>query len=129
MAYATLEQIDARLTQIDDLLFKARTGQISISKAERMKLENEADSILETLSNELGRLTEKGADSVREAKQKVRSLNFIAAAIARQLELHPEPNPKRDAMIAEAFAPGSSKSNEEVAQLIFGDIFVDEDAD
>jgi hypothetical protein len=31
--------------------------------------------------------------------------------------------------VAEAFAPGSSKSNEEVAQLIFGDIFVDEDAD
>jgi len=105
---------------------------MSISKAERMKLGNEADSILETLSNELGRLTGKGENSVREARQKVRSLNFIAAATARHLELHPEPNPKRDAMIAEAFAPGSSKSNEEVAQvltLIFGDIFVDEDTE
>jgi hypothetical protein len=103
MAEATLGQLDARLIEIDDLLFKADTGQLPIEAVEREKLNGEAEAILTLLSRELGRAHNLDPRVVKEQRQSVRELNYIAALTERDLKLHPEPNPERDRIIAEVF--------------------------
>jgi hypothetical protein len=75
MATATLGQIEARLSEIDDLLFKGETGQIPLRRGERGRLKDEAQQILEILAKALAPLNNMTAQEVYEMRDKNRSMN------------------------------------------------------
>jgi hypothetical protein len=99
MAEAPLGQIDARLKEIDALLFKADPGQISIGPAKRSKVESEAESILTLLSNGLAKDRKLDPRTVYDMRQNLRQADYIVAVTQRDLELRPEANPERDAIV------------------------------
>lgn len=121
MTQWTLGSLDGRLTEIDDLLFKDDTGQVAIDPTDRRILEVEAQAILETTSEELGKHWQKDASHFYEMRQKVRNINRVAAMVERHMKLRPEPNPENDKIIESAFKAlrDGSKTNDEVAKEIY----------
>ena len=97
-ATATLRQIDQRISEIDDLVFRGNTGQMPMTVEGRGRLEAEATSLMEILAKAL---QENGAGQYQElydARKKVRELTLVSAVSARYEKLHPEPQPEIDAV-------------------------------
>jgi hypothetical protein len=119
MAYATLGQLDARLTEIDDLLVKAELGDVHLPLSERSKLEAEGEAILKVLAEELGKRQNLDPQEVYKLRKSVRGLNHIAAVAERHVELHPN-DPEADRTIAEACQglKNGTKTKEEAARMI-----------
>jgi hypothetical protein len=119
MAYATLGQLDARLTEIDDLLVKAELGDVHLQPSERSKLEAEAEAILKLLAEELGKRQNLDPAEVYKLRKGVRDLNHIAAVAERHVELHPN-DAEADRTVAEAFQglKDGTKTKEEAARMI-----------
>jgi hypothetical protein len=88
MAYATLGQLDARLTQIDELLLKAEFGNVNLEPSERSALEVEAEAILKLLAEELGKRQNLDPQAVYETRNKIRQLQHIAAGVEQHVKLH-----------------------------------------
>jgi hypothetical protein len=120
VAYATLGQLDERLTEIDRSLLRASLGEVLLGAGERSALEHEGEMIARLLAQELGKHHNKPAEEIYEMRESIRQLNFIAGVGARYRELHPEPNPEHDRIIAEACEglKNGTKTNEEVAKAI-----------
>jgi hypothetical protein len=119
-----LGQLDARLTEIDDLLIGADLGDVHLTPSERSKLETEAEAILNALSRALGKAANLDPQKVYEERNSVRELRHIAAVTKRHQELHPN-DPEGDRIVAEAFKGlnNGTKTSEEVAQMITSVVF------
>src|SRR6187402_725617 len=74
MAQATIGQIDARLTEIDDVLFKVSTGQTIMSDAEVIAMQAEAGRIMTTLAAALGKAENVDPKFMYERRDKIRQL-------------------------------------------------------
>ncbi len=96
----------------------------------RTRLETEATTLVEILAKALH---ENGAGQYQElydARQKVRNLNLFSAMTARYIELHPEPQPEIDAVIAavcKGHSDGTAVEGEsgKILGAVFGSVFVD----
>ncbi len=124
MAYATLEQLNDRLLVIDDLLFKISTGQVSAGAEEQQRLTSEADWIMGALAKGISEGGEHDYQAAWDARQKVRNCNWSAVA-SRHVELHPEPNPEQDRLIANAFAEGATAEDSAAMMEMFSYMFVE----
>ena len=119
MTHATLAQLDARLTEIDDLLVKADLGDLHLVSSERSKLEAEAEGILQLLARAIGELQNLDPSKVYEERNGVRQLGYIAALTNRHQELHPN-DPNAGKIISEAFRGlnDGTKTTQEAARMI-----------
>jgi hypothetical protein len=130
MAEATLGQIDKRITEIDDLVFRGNTGQIPMTLEGRSRLEDEAHALMEILANGLHGCGAGDYQELYDASQKVRELTLVSAMTNRYMELHPEPQPKIDALVAAACS-GKTDGTMPPGQLgkilgvIFGTVFIE----
>jgi hypothetical protein len=127
MAYATLGQLDARLTEIDDLLIRADLRDVQLAPSERSKLVAEAEEILNVLAQELGKLQNLDPREVYQQRKSISELRHIAAVTERHVKLHPNDS-EADRVIAEAFqgVENGKKTKDEAAQMIASVIFRDE---
>jgi len=73
----TIGQIDARLTEIDDVLFKVSTGQTIMSDAEVIAMQAEAGRIMTTLAAALGKAENVDPKFMYERRDKIRQLKFL----------------------------------------------------
>ncbi|WP_353067740.1 hypothetical protein RBB77_23305 (plasmid) [Tunturibacter psychrotolerans] len=130
MAEATLGQIDQRITEIDDLVFRGNTGQLPMTVEGRARLEDEAGSLMEILARALH---ENGAgeyQTLYDARQQVRNLTLVSAMSHRYMELHPEPQPEIDAVIAAAcqgYTDGTGPKGQAGKMLaaVFGTVLIE----
>ena len=126
---ATLGQIDARLTEIDNILLRADVGEVYLGTSERSELEAEAEAILKLLAEELGKRRKIDPREAYEMRNEIRQLNYVAAITERYSQAHPEPNPENDRIIAEAVKgmDNGTKTQEEAGRMIasiYTDMFV-----
>jgi hypothetical protein len=92
MAQATIGQIDARLTEIDDVLFKVSTGQTIMSDAEIIAMQAEAGRIMTTLAAALGKAENVDPKFMYERRDKIRQLRFLSACLDRHVMLNSQPH-------------------------------------
>lgn len=107
----TVSEVQERITEIDEIVFKVETGQIPMSWNEYKALEKEADELMVILAQNIA--PHKGCtyEEAYEARQKVRHLSRIEATVNRHLELHPEAAKKEDPDLIKAFSGGSDTQN------------------
>jgi hypothetical protein len=115
MAEYTYSQLHEKITEIDALIFRADTGQISLTWEQYTSLKEDAETLMKLLAEGIA---ESGGHTYAEAyaaRQKVRDLDLIAATTKLHRELHPEANPENDAIVAAAFDESSSKESRDEA--------------
>lgn len=119
MADPTLGQLDARLTQIDELLLEDEFGNPSLEPSERFALEAEANAILKVLAEELGKAQNRDPQEMYELRNKIRTLRHLSARVAQHVKLHPD-DPEADRIVTEAFQGlnDGTKTHEEASHMI-----------
>ncbi len=90
MAEATLGQIDARITEIDELVFRGRTGQISMTVAQHNVLQQEVAYLVPILARGLSESGAGDYETVHQARESIRQLKLLSALFGRYTELNPE---------------------------------------
>lgn len=128
MPSATLGQIDERLLVVDDLLFKISTGQLSVTTDEQERLTAEADWIMDALAKGISAGGQYDYQTAWNERDKVRKANRFAAVVARYSELHPEPDPDKDRVVARAFADDASEEDMQVLIQMYSEIFIEQPA-
>jgi hypothetical protein len=109
MAEYTFGQLDEKITEIDSLIFRAGTGQISLTLEQYKSLKEDAETLMNLIAKGIA---ESGGHTFAEAhaaRQKVRDLDLIAETAKLHCELHPESNPPNDAIVKAAFDESSSQ--------------------
>jgi hypothetical protein len=99
----TVAEVHERILQIDDLLVKADTGQISMGWEAYQALAKEAEALMTVWAKTTSQLNGRSFEEMYELRDKQRIMNRMSAIAERHVKLHPEPNPKNDAIIAAAF--------------------------
>jgi hypothetical protein len=117
MAGDTLAEISEKITEVDSLIFRADTGQISLTWEQYKSLHEDGETLMNMLAESLAHYNGKTTAEMYEERGKVRRMNRLAATAARHLELHPEPNPAEDAIFAAAFND-KTKTPEQVSKEI-----------
>ena len=129
MEPSTIQQVDDRITEIDDLIFRGTTGQIPMLVAERDQLRAEGKQLAELLAKALSEVGLGDYQTLYDAREMCRSLNQVAAVSGRYVELHPEPQPAIDVLVDVAMqgvrdGTKTSKEASEILATIFGTVFV-----
>ena len=99
----TVGEIHERILELDDLLVRADMGQISMEWEEYQALVEEADGLMNLLAKTTSDLNGKSYEEMYTLFAKQRIINRMSAIAERHVELHPESNPKDDAIVAAAF--------------------------
>lgn len=99
----TIGEIHAKLLEVDDLLIKADLSQVPMQWDEYRSKSDEADLLIELLAKSTSELNGKSYEETRTMFTKERIINHMSAIASRHVELHPETNPKHDAIVAAAF--------------------------
>jgi len=98
MAEYTLGWISEKISEIDDLIFRADTGQITLTAPQYESLQEDAKSLMNTLAEDMAHRSGKSAAEMYEEREKVRRAIRLAATATRYTELHPEEDPEVDAI-------------------------------
>ena len=98
MAGDTLGEISAKISEIDDLIFRADTGQITLTWAQYKSLHEDGETLMNMLAESLAHYKGTTAAEMYEERDKVRRANRFAATATRYNELHPEEDPEVDAI-------------------------------
>jgi len=116
MTEYTVGWLDAKITEVDALIFKADTAQISLTWEQYKALKDDAEMMMNLLAENVAQSSGRPIEEMYEARALVRRMNYFTATTARHLELYPNPNPKQDEMIRSAFH--DSKSDEETTRKL-----------
>lgn len=120
--FATIGQLEARLTEIEDALLRKTLGETSdasIGSEQESTLRAEADCIRRVLAAELGKRTGMGPEAVLEARATARGMHELAQRIEWAIQ-HKRFNSEADATIKNAFADlqnGTKTQDQVVAEL------------
>lgn len=113
----TLGEANERITELDDLIFRAETGQAPMSWREYQSLKIEVEALMDVLARNLSAQTGCSYDQAYEPRQNVRTLEKMAAIVMRHLELHPEDRNMQDPLILAALHGGKDGSGVDATLL------------
>jgi hypothetical protein len=117
MSGTTYEEINERISEIDSLIFRADTGQISLAWEQYASLHEDGETLMKILAEGLALQNGSAMEEMYRERDKVRRMNRLVATAERDLELHPEPNPREDAII-KAACNDKTKTPEQVTREI-----------
>jgi hypothetical protein len=103
MAGETLREISDKIGEVDSLIFKADTGQITLTWDQYKSLHKDGEALMKMLAESLAHFNGSTAAAMYEERDKVRRSSRFAATVARYAELHPEDDPELNAIFKAAF--------------------------
>jgi len=103
----TVQEAHERILELDDLIFKAETGQINVTWDHYVSLKTEADTLMDVLARTIASRGEQSYEEAYKARDRVRDLNRIAATMQRHVDLNPETANKEDPLMIAAFHGGA----------------------
>jgi hypothetical protein len=99
----TLGEIHELIIKLDDLVFKAETGQHSVSWDEYQDLKNKADKLVNALARGISEAKGCTFEEAYAQREELRSMARLEAMISRHLELNPESSSKKEPLLIAAF--------------------------
>jgi len=102
----TVKEADDRITELDDLIFKADTGQISVTWQQYLSLKSEVQILMDVLAKSLASTGKHTYEEAYAAREHVRAMNLLPAILQRHCELNPETAQKEDPLLIKAFHSG-----------------------
>src|SRR4051812_15220408 len=102
----TTHEAHERILELDDLIFKADTGQASVTWEQYVSLKTEAQALMDALAKSVatyGKCTYEDAYGDRE---RLRRLNRLSALMQRHCELNPKDAKKEDPLLIKAIHSG-----------------------
>jgi hypothetical protein len=114
----TLGEISEKISEIDSLIFRADTGQITITWEQYKSLHEDVETLMNMLAQSLAQRNGSSAAAMYEERDKVRRSMRLAATVERYCELHPGPDPAVDAIFRVALKDESASAQEKLADLM-----------
>ena len=114
----TLGEISEKISEMDSLIFRADTGQVTINWEQYKSLHEDVETLMNMLAQSLAHHNGSSAAAMYEERAKVRRSVRFAASLERFTELHPGPDPTVDAIFRGAFKDQSADAQEQLADLI-----------
>lgn len=102
----TVGEVHERITELDALIFKVETGQVSMTWEEYRTLQVEAESLMEVWAQNVSSAKVSTFEKAFELRQKMRTLDRLTAITERHLELHPEDIGKENQNLIATFQSG-----------------------
>jgi hypothetical protein len=98
-----------------------------MTEPERLSLEAEAAELMKILATAISERGDYDYATAYGEREKVRKSLRVAAITARHLELHPEPDPETDTIIAAMFNDGTKTPEQVSADFwrVYGYMFID----
>ena len=113
------DEVDERIRQIDDEVFKAETGQLLMSWDEYECRKVEAETLMKVLAESLASLNLCSAKDAYEKRQRIRSLDRIVKALELHCRIHPEAAKQDDPLLIamDNAEVGTSEHNEAIERF------------
>jgi hypothetical protein len=127
----TLDEANEELLRLDELLFKAETGQIKMSWDEYRSLQESADALMVAYARGLSESTGRSYEAMYELRMSKRAIDKEMATSKLHLKLHPNfiPTPEQHELLKRAYASEipseeATLALEQFNRQVYGYLFV-----
>lgn len=103
----TPHEAHERILELDDLIFKADTGQVKVTWEEYSCLKVEVQALMDALAKSIATYGKCTYEEAYAERERLRSVNLLSAIMQRHCELNPEDaQRKEDPLLIKALHSG-----------------------